>query len=185
MSEVEDLLKAYESIVRLPWDPSLSGQERVWFVVYDPAQERRIRLRLGEFENITKKAGHTWHSLNLTDSFAQWMSQHKYRQAYFEEPEKLSPALKAFTTSVAAQINEALTATNVDENTVVAISGLASLFGLTRVSVILEKVMTDLRGRLLVFFPGQHDGSNYRLLDARDGWNYLAVPITAKKWGVD
>ena len=27
-------------------------------------------------------------------------------------------------------------------------------------------------------FPGHVDGSNYRLLDARDGWNYLAVPIT-------
>ncbi len=185
MSEVEDLLKAYESIVRLPWSSSLSGQERVWFVVYDPAQERRIRLRLGEFENITKKAGHTWKSLDLTDSFAQWMSQHKYRDAYFEEPEALAPALNNFTTSVAAQIKSTLTASDVDNNTVVALSGLASLFGLTRVSVTLEKVIPDLRGRLLVFFPGQHDGSNYRLLDARDGWNYLAVPITAKKWGVD
>lgn len=185
MSEVEDLLKAYESIVRLPWDPALSGPERVWFVVYDPAQERRMRLRSEEFENITKKAGHAWRSLDLTDAFAQWMSQHKYRQAYFEEPENLSPALKAFTTAVAAQIKATLTAEDVDSNTVVALSGLASLFGLTRVSVTLEKVMPDLRGRLLVFFPGQHDGSNYRLLDARDGWNYLAVPITAKKWGVD
>jgi hypothetical protein len=185
MSEVDDLLKAYESFVRMPWKPSLSGPERVWFVVYDPAQERRIRLRIAEFENITKKAGHSWRSLDMTDSFAQWMSQHKYRQAYFEEPENLSPALKAFTTAVAAQVKEALTMSDVDDNTVVSISGVASLFGLTRVSVILEKVMPDLRGRLLVFFPGQHDGSNYRLLDARDGWNYLAVPITAKKWGVD
>lgn len=194
MSEVEDLLKAYESIARLPWDPSLSGQERVWFIVYDPAQERRIRLRIGEFENITKKAGHAWRSFDLTDSFAQWLGQHKYRQAYFEEPENLSPALKAFTTTVALQIKEVLTAPDVNENTVVALTGLASLFGLTRVSVILEKVMLDLRGssdsstgrgRLLVFFPGELDGSNYRLLDARDGWNYLAVPITAKKWGVD
>ena len=185
MSEVEDLLKAYETIVRLPWNPSLSGQERVWFVVYDPGQERRIRLRMGEFENITRKAGHTWRSLDLTDSFAQWLSQHKYRQAYFEEPENLGPALNGFTTAVAAQIKEALTAPDVDGNTVVALCGLASLFGLTRVSVVLEKVTPDLRGRLLAFFPGQHDGSNYRLLDARDGWNYLAVPITAKKWGVD
>ncbi len=185
MSEVEELLKAYESIVRLPWDLSLSGQERVWFVVYDPAQERRVRLRLGEFENITKRAGYSWRNLDLTDTFAHWMSQHKYRQAYFEEPENLGPALKTFTAAVAAQIKAVLTAADVDDHTVVALSGVASLFGLTRVSVTLEKVMPDLRGRLLVFFPGQHDGSNYRLLDARDGWNYLAVPITAKKWGVD
>jgi len=28
-----------------------------------------------------------------------------------------------------------------------------------------------------VFFPGEHEGNSYRLLDARDGWNYLAVPL--------
>jgi len=33
----------------------------------------------------------------------------------------------------------------------------------------------------LVFFPGERDGSNYRLLDARDGWNYLATPIAAQE----
>jgi len=185
MSEVEELLKAYESFVRLPWDESLSGQERVWFVVYDPTQERRIRLRVEEFENITKKAGHTWQHLDLTDTFAQWMSQHKYREAYFEEPEFLQSALSAFTVAVADQIKVVLSAIDVDENTVVALTGLASLYGLTRVSETLEKVISDLRGRLLVFFPGQRDGSNYRLLDARDGWNYLAVPITANKWGVN
>jgi hypothetical protein len=34
-------------------------------------------------------------------------------------------------------------------------------------------------GRLLVFFPGSRDGNVYKLLDAREGWNYLATPITA------
>jgi hypothetical protein len=36
-------------------------------------------------------------------------------------------------------------------------------------------------GRMLVFFPGEVDGNNYRLLGAKDGWNYLATPITADK----
>ena len=36
-------------------------------------------------------------------------------------------------------------------------------------------------GRLLIFFPGSYENNNYRLLDAYDGWNYLAVPITADK----
>ena len=36
----------------------------------------------------------------------------------------------------------------------------------------------DIRGRLALFFPGDVDNNNYRLLDARDGWNYLAIPIT-------
>ena len=42
------------------------------------------------------------------------------------------------------------------------------------------KKVTSL-GRLLVFFPGSYENNNYRLLDGYDGWNYLAVPITADK----
>lgn len=40
-------------------------------------------------------------------------------------------------------------------------------------------VEPHIRGRLLVFFPGVYEHENYRLLDARDGWNYRAVPILA------
>ncbi len=65
-----------------------------------------------------------------------------------------------------------------DENTVVAVYGAASLFGFTRVSLVLKEVVRDIRGRLVLFFPGEYEENNYRLLDARDGWNYLAVPIT-------
>ncbi len=185
MSEVEDLLKAYENLVRLPWDSSLAGPEKVWFVVYDPAQERRIRLRLPEFETVTKKHGHGWRSVDLTDSFARWISTHKYRDSYFEEPELLEPALQAFTNAVAQEIKAVLTAEDVDLNTVVCLTGVASLYGLTKVSNVLEKVTADLRGRLLVCFPGEHDGQVYKILGAREGWNYLAVPITTKKWGVE
>jgi hypothetical protein len=31
----------------------------------------------------------------------------------------------------------------------------------------------------MFFFPGDRDRRNYRLLKARDGWNYLATPIEA------
>jgi hypothetical protein len=72
-----------------------------------------------------------------------------------------------------------LTAGSVNENTLVAICGIGSLFGLTSASSLLEKIAPQIKGRLLVFFPGQRDGSNYRMLDARDGWNYLAVPTSA------
>ena len=51
--------------------------------------------------------------------------------------------------------------------------------GFSRISEILPMVEGDMKGRLLVFFPGVYEQNNYRLLDARDGWNYLAVPITA------
>lgn len=43
----------------------------------------------------------------------------------------------------------------------------------------MERVEDAIRGRLLVFFPGEYQENHYRLLDARDGWNYHAVPITA------
>jgi hypothetical protein len=55
---------------------------------------------------------------------------------------------------------------------------VASLFGFARLSQILKLVERDVRGRLVVFFPGQFEQNNYRLLDARDGWNYMAVPIS-------
>ncbi len=179
MSEIDGLLKAYCDFVHLPWDRALSGPEKVWFVIYDPAQERRLRLRLPEFEMATKSAGHPWAQIDLTDSFAEWMANHEYREAYFEQPEDMEIALSEFTQHVVASVSACLTAPGVDETTVVAITGLASLFGLTYASTVLEHVNASVRGRLLVFFPGRHDGSNYRLLDARDGWNYLAIPITA------
>jgi hypothetical protein len=61
---------------------------------------------------------------------------------------------------------------------VVALTGAASLYGFIRVSDLIRFVESDIRGRLVVFFPGTKDGHNYRLLDARDGWNYLAFGIT-------
>ncbi len=119
----------------------------------------------------------TYH-LDLTDLFATWMAQHEYSEDYFEQPEDMNLALQDFASFVSQRIADALTAPEVDANTVVAVSGLASLFGLTYASAIFEAVAPSVKGRLLVFFPGQQNGSNYRFLDARDGWNYLAVPIT-------
>jgi len=179
MSQIEGLLSEYEKIVRQPWQRNLAGAQKVWFAVYDPAQERRLRFRLAEFEIRTKQAGHSWVSIDLTDAFARWMSSHDYMVAYFEQPALMDMALGEFADRVAEDVRGVLTAAKVDENTVVAVYGLASLFGLTRASALFEALAPAIRGRLLAFFPGQHDGTNYRLLDARDGWNYLAVPITA------
>jgi len=177
VNEIEGLLKAYERFLQLPWDRTLAGPQKVWFAIYDPSQERRLRLRLSEFEVATKSAGHSWTHLDLTDLFANWMAKHDYHEAYFEQPEDMDLALQDFASFVSQQIIDALTAPGVDVNMMVAVSGLASLFGLTYASAIFETVAPSIRGRLLVFFPGQHNGSNYRFLDARDGWNYLAVPI--------
>ena len=63
---------------------------------------------------------------------------------------------------------------------VVALLGAGTLFGLgdaVKVSALINAVNDAIAGRLLVFFPGDVENNNFRLLDARDGWNYMAVVI--------
>ena len=181
MNEIENLVREYEKIAGLPWEKSVAGPQRVWMAIYEPAQERRLRLRLDEFELATKAVGHEWKVVDITDTFAVWMSNHEYSEAYFEQPEDMDLALKDYLSYVIELIGAELTSSDINENTVVALLGVGSLFGLVRASEVIENVVSKIRGRLLVFFPGQRDGSNYRLLDARDGWNYLAIPISAEK----
>jgi hypothetical protein len=178
MDEIERLARAYERFVQLPWDRSLSGAEKVWFALYDPKEERRLRMQIPEFENVTRDAHHNWVHLDLTALFATWMAAQEYRESYFAEPEYMELALKDFAEFVEKKIKSILSQPDVDMDTVVALSGLASLFGLTSSSEIFVKVAPSIQGRMLVFFPGQYHGTYYRLLDARDGWNYLAIPIT-------
>jgi hypothetical protein len=83
-----------------------------------------------------------------------------------------------FVQYAADRIRGVLNAGDAGEETVVAVHGVASLFGFTRVSSVLKEAVKDIRGRLLIFFPGEYEDNKYRLLDAGDGWNYLAVPIT-------
>ena len=127
----------------------------------------------------TQRSGHPWLRVDLTDAFATWMANRDYREGFFQKPSRLSMALRDdFVPYVAARIRSILSSEPADENSVVAVTGVASLFGFAHLSEVLSQVSADIRGRLLIFFPGEYADSNYRLLDARDGWNYLAVPIT-------
>jgi hypothetical protein len=65
-----------------------------------------------------------------------------------------------------------------DKNTVVALTGLGSLYPFAHISLLMRAVEPDIQGRLVVFFPGSKNGNNYRFLDARDGFNYLGTSIT-------
>ena len=181
MSEIENLLNGYEQTISLPWEHNLAGPQKVWIAIYEPSQERRLRFRVADFEVITKKAGYSWVHLDITDAFANWMAHNDYREEYFHNPDDLDLALPEFAAHVADQVRKILADARADARTVVALSGLASLFGLTRASELIEDIAPSIKGRLLVFFPGHQEGSNRRLLDARDGWNYLALSITASK----
>lgn len=179
MSQIERLLEAYRKHMSLPWDPNLAGPQRVWFAVYDKTDERRLRLRIEDFGTATRQAGHAWTLLDLTDAFAAWMAAHEYRESYFSSPQDLLLALEDFEVSTTARLREVLEDPASDSGSVVAVLGAASLFGFMRISSLVQSVHDAIRGRLLVFFPGEYENNNYRLLDARDGWNYHAVPITA------
>ena len=179
MSRIEELAERYTRHISTPWQQTMSGAQRVIMVVYEKELERTLRARKVLFETATLEVGHTWHEIDVTAAFPSWIASDEYRDAYFEQPDDLSLKLQSeFPEYVAAELRRALTAPNVTENTVVAVLGVATLFGLARFSEVLRKVDRDIRGRLLVFFPGQYDHNNYRLLDARDDWNYLAIPIT-------
>ena len=183
MSRIETLRRNYQRVCGLPWDRNVAGPQRVWVAVYDKEDERKLRLRLGMFEEATLATGHRWHRVDLTDAFADWLCRPDnlgYAGSYFESPELLDDGpLAEFQDSVARKIVGDMGSLDQPDDTVVAITGVASLFGFARISQVLPLVDPHVRGRLLVFFPGVYENNNYRLLDARDGWNYLAVPITA------
>jgi len=146
-------------------------------VVYGPKYERELRARIDEFKLATSRAGHPWREVDLTSAFPEWMSEHEYRDGYFEYPEDIERITPDFVAAVSDKIRSVLH--EADDSTVVALTGIGTLFGLTYVSDVLEEIQEDIPGRLAVFFPGRRDHNTYRLLDARDGWDYLAVPITA------
>jgi hypothetical protein len=179
MGRIEELAIQYRGHIGAPWQRNLAGDQKAIFVVYSKTDERKLRARMELFEMATTSTGHRWRLLDFTDTFARWMADTSYREVYFEEPETLTMKLQSdFVQYAAGRLREALTDEGSDENTVVAVQGVACLFGFTRVSLVLKEAVKDIRGRLMVFFPGDYEDNNYRLLDARDGWNYLAVPIT-------
>jgi hypothetical protein len=185
MNRIELLKKNYQRLCEHSWDRNVAGAQRVWLAVYDKEDEQKLRLRLGIFEEVTQQSGHKWMAIDLTDASADWMcglENASYVESYFESPESLDNAvLTDLLQSIVKRIRSTLVALTDPDNTVLALYGVASLFGFLKIAEILPKVEGDAQGRLLVFFPGVSEQNNYRLLDARDGWNYLALPITASE----
>jgi hypothetical protein len=182
MSRIDELAKRYADHITVPWQQNLPAANRVVMLVYEKELERHLRAKLLEFEQATKTAGHGWHRVDLTTAFAEWMGAMKYREEYFERPDDIrlkldSSFLRHVADLIKAQLSQA------SKNDVVALLGAGSLFGFLRLSDVIKEVEREIQGRLVVFFPGQKDGNNYRLLDARDGWNYMAVGITRHPTG--
>src|SRR5262245_4604621 len=184
MGRIEQLAEKYRQHLSLPWQQTVAGAQRVIMVVYDKELERTLLARKELFAIATRETGHEWFELTVADAFAQWMAAEEYRDAYFESPEDLQLKLDSeFAEYVSSRIREVLEKQDVTSTSVVAVFGVGGLFSFTRVSRVMKLLEPYIHGRLVVFFPGVFDQNNYRLLDARDGWNYLAVPITVHSAG--
>ena len=182
MGRVDELANLYEKHISLPWQRTTAGAQRVIMLVYDKELEKTMRARISEFELRTKEHGYKWTGVDYTDSFARWMTKDEYREAYFEYPVDLKTKIDSeFSEQITSDLISILSQS--DEKTVVALIGAASLYGFMRISRLISTVERHIQGRLLVFFPGVKDGNNYRLMDARDGFNYLAQGITLKGSG--
>lgn len=178
MSKIDTLLKKYQRHIKVPWR-EVAPAQRVIFCVYNENEERRLRAKIDEFELATRETEHKWALFDLTDTFADWLSSQRYAKRYFQQPELITTILPNYLTSLENQFEKFLESSSADDNTVVALKGVCSLFGLLKVKEVVDKFAPMVTGRLLVFFPGRYENNNYRLLDGYDGWNYLAVPITS------
>jgi hypothetical protein len=182
MARIDQLIASYTRYVSLPLQPNLPLSQRVWFVVHAPEDERRMINRVQEFEIATREAGLGWQRMDLTGAFADWMdtfepeerdaclADHEVVQAYAD------PGFKEFLCERLKAWADALPRAQA-ERTVFAVTGLMELYDFVHVSAVVDAMDGTFPGVLLVFFPGEREGNTYRFLGARDGWNYLAVPI--------
>jgi hypothetical protein len=184
MNRIDQLVENYRNHIRMPLRPGLAASQRVWFAVYPAADERRLINRVDEFEILTKDAGHPWVHVDFKGQFASWLASldESERSEWFKNSSDIElyaksewkDFLTSFFTSTVANTPE-------PNRTVFALTGLMDLYDFLHVSELIEALEPVCAGFLLVFFPGEKEGNTYRFLDARTGWNYLAVPILSEK----
>ena len=168
MSEIDDLLRAFEGQLEEPWKINLVGEEKVWMLTYRPESERRLRHRLGRFRVAAEAAGFKWQLIDVTYSLEKLLEADESRNEYLREPIASHDGVHhqfadGLISEVDAQLREA------DSATVSALLGSGSLFGLIPISRMMQTVAKNILGRMAVFFPGTHDGGSYRLLNAANG----------------
>ncbi len=156
---VEDLITAFRARLSVPWRPDEAAAGRVWMLWYDK----------------TEQSGKGWHEFDLAPEFGKWVAKQTWFERAAKRPATLGTVLPDFEAQLIHELKDRLS--KCGPNDILALTGAASLFGLMRASTLIGKVADAVPGRLLVTFPGTHQGGIYRLLDARDGWSYLAVPI--------
>lgn len=184
MNRIDQLLDNYRTHIQMPLRSGLPAAQRIWFAVYAPDDERRLTNRIGDFELVTKQAGHPWVRVDLLGCLAGWLSavDEDERDDWFRNPEDIELyAQTEWKDELAAYFRQIVDSTPEAGRTVFAVTGLIELYDLLHVSDLIEVFEDALKGYLLVFFPGEREGNSYSFLAARKGWNYLAVPILCEK----
>jgi hypothetical protein len=181
MSRIKRLIQTYSKYISVPWRDDAAAAQRVIFCVYNENDERSLRAKVDDFEIATRQAGHEWAIFDLTNTFATWLTSQRYVRSYFQKPHLLSTLIPKYLSFIVEEFKIFLLNNEVGPGFVVALKGVGSLFGFLKVKEVIDKLAPMVEGRLLVFFPGSFENNNYRLLDGYDGWNYLAVSITADK----
>jgi len=181
MSKVNKLISSYSKYIAIPWRSDAAAPQRVICCVYSPNEELRLRAKIDEFELATREAGHGWSVFDLTNTFGEWLAGQRYAEKYYVQPSLLSTLMQKYLSHIEENFTKFIIANGANENSVVALQGVGSLFGLLKVKDVMEKLAPLIHGRLVVLFPGSYEDNNYQLLDGYDGWNYLAIPITANK----
>lgn len=181
MNRIDRLIERYADHISTPWPQGVAGIQKALFLVYPPEEERRLRAHLEELALRTRQAGYDWRLCDITHAFPEWMAaQARFRERYFRRPQLLSGygegQLTEFSNHLSRYLEQELE--SADDKTVVALCGVSTLFGLASVSRLVESVARRIKGRLVVLFPGEYDDYKFRLLDARDGWNYKSMAIT-------
>jgi hypothetical protein len=184
MNRIDQLIENYRSHIQMPLHPGLAASQRVWFAVYPAADERRLVNRIDEFELLTKGAGHSWVRIDLKGKLAKWITSvdEDERVDWFKNPDVVDLYAKTeWKDMLISFFNEEVAKIREPEHAVFALTGLMELYDFLHVSDLIEGMVANFQGHLLVFFPGEKEGNTYRFLDARIGWNYLAVPILSDK----
>ncbi len=176
---ISNLLKEYENHISLSWPTVASGEERSIFAIYKPEDELKLRARVEAFEQATQAHGYHWLLLDITHSFEKWLAGQDYAEAYYENPEYLEANYEFFAEDLVQELRNTIQENSQVESskTAVALLGCGTLFGITSVSDLVRHLADVIQGRLVVFFPGEKEGNTYRLLDAKNGWGYLATAL--------
>ena len=151
MSRIKRLIKTFDKFISVPWRDDAAAAQRVVFCVYHETEERALRTKIDEFELVSRQAGHDWFHHDLTNTFAEWLASQRYAKSYFNKPKLLATIYPKYLEYVALDFERKIVELENAQNSVVAISGVGSLFGLIKVK------------------------------DGYDGWKFLAVPLTSDK----